>query len=75
MLLLCDDESDTLDVPPLDESAGEPPTLDHLSLHAFHGSQGLCTIRFCGSVLGTSVQIIFFFDGVSSDNFVHPRLV
>ncbi|GJS86697.1 ty3-gypsy retrotransposon protein [Tanacetum coccineum] len=45
----------------------------HLSLNAFHGSQGLTTIRFTGTVNGTTVQVLL--DGGSSDNFIQPRIV
>ncbi|GJW85676.1 ty3-gypsy retrotransposon protein [Tanacetum coccineum] len=42
-------------------------------LNAFHGSQGLTTIRFTGTVNGTTVQVLL--DGGSSDNFIQPRIV
>ncbi|GKF10021.1 ty3-gypsy retrotransposon protein, partial [Tanacetum coccineum] len=44
----------------------------HLSLNAFHGSQGLTTICFIGTVNGTTVQVLL--DGGSSDNFIQPRI-
>ncbi|XP_028802456.1 uncharacterized protein LOC114757550 [Neltuma alba] len=48
-------------------------TLHHLSLYALRGTQGPATIRFQGTIQGTTVQILL--DGGSSDNFIHPRIV
>ncbi|GJV25063.1 transposon ty3-I gag-pol polyprotein [Tanacetum coccineum] len=58
----------------LNEKTEEEQVVDHhLSLNAFHGSQGLTTIRFTGTVNGTTVQVLL--DGGSSDNFIQPRIV
>nr|GEW80641.1 hypothetical protein [Tanacetum cinerariifolium] len=57
----------------LNENTEEEQVIDHqLSLNAFHGSQGLTTIRFTGTVNGTTVQVLL--DGGSSDNFIQPRI-
>ncbi|GKD49207.1 ty3-gypsy retrotransposon protein [Tanacetum coccineum] len=62
---------DSLDVPT--ENHPDDEVLDHhLSLNAYHGSPGVATIRFSGTINGTTVQVLL--DGGSSDNYITPRV-
>lgn len=62
------DHSDVADIDHSDVAA----SLHHLSLHALRGTHGPATIRFEGSMFGTTIQVLL--DGGSSDNFLHPRI-
>lgn len=75
MLLLMDDgDEDTLPSSPPDPSASleEAVVLHHLSLQAYKGTLGPCTIRFAGTIGGSPVSVLL--DGGSSDTFIQPRL-
>ncbi|GJY36047.1 ty3-gypsy retrotransposon protein, partial [Tanacetum coccineum] len=66
--LLIEHAEEKLDVISCPQETAEP----HLSLNAYHGSNGVVTIRLCGSINGTKVQVLL--DGGSSDNFIQPRV-
>ncbi|GJW30936.1 transposon ty3-I gag-pol polyprotein [Tanacetum coccineum] len=53
-------------------SCPQETTEPHLSLNAYHGYNGVATIRLCGSINSTKVQVLL--DGGSSDNFIQPRV-
>lgn len=59
-------------VPP-DLPSDDSPTLHHLSLQAYHGTSGKCTIYFSGSITGTTVRILL--DGGSSDNLIQMEKI
>ncbi|CAI8608520.1 unnamed protein product [Vicia faba] len=59
-------------VPP-DLPSDDSPTLNHLSLQAYHGTSGKCTIYFSGSIAGTTVRILL--DGGSSDNLIQMEKI
>nr|GEW19042.1 ribonuclease H-like domain-containing protein [Tanacetum cinerariifolium] len=62
---------DSLEVPT--ENHGDDEVLDHhLSLIAYHGSPGVATICFFGTINGTTLQVLL--DGGSSDNYITLRV-
>nr|GEY45732.1 hypothetical protein [Tanacetum cinerariifolium] len=65
--LLIEPAEEKLDAISLPQETTEP-----LSLNAYHGSNGVATIRLSGSINGTKVQVLL--DGGSSDNFIQPRV-
>ena len=66
--LLMESAEEKLDDTSLHQEITDP----HLSLNAYHGSNGVATIRFSGSINGTQVQVLL--DAGSSDNFIQPRV-
>nr|GEW00543.1 hypothetical protein [Tanacetum cinerariifolium] len=63
---LIETSEEQVNVTPVSPETIEP----HLSLNAYHGSNGVATIRLYGSVNGTKVQVLL--DVGSSDNFIQP---
>ncbi|GJS74597.1 T-complex protein 1 subunit theta [Tanacetum coccineum] len=68
LLMTSTDEPAQPDVNSLPQETTEP----HLSINAYHGSNGMATILLFGSINGTTVQVLL--DGGSSDNFIQPRV-
>nr|GEY13453.1 Ty3/gypsy retrotransposon protein [Tanacetum cinerariifolium] len=65
---LIETSEEQVNVTPVSQEIIEP----HLSLNAYHGSNGVVTIRLSGSINGTKVQVLL--DGGSSDNFIQPQV-
>nr|GEY55683.1 hypothetical protein [Tanacetum cinerariifolium] len=63
---LIETSEEQVNVTPVSQETIEP----HLSLNAYHGSNGVATIRLSGSINGIKVQVIL--DGGISDNFIQP---
>jgi hypothetical protein len=54
----------------------DSPTLHHLSLQAYHGTSGKCTIYFSGSIAGQAPPCVrILLDGGSSDNFIQMEKI